>query len=119
MLECMRSQYKHCGVFNLPVSYINYLAARKFVGSSALAPLRKIGQVAGAAGSRDQHKPLMLLHLDLEPKKTALFLNLPVESARAAKNGVILDSTATAIVQFSSVLPRRFHPQIFSVDTAS
>ena len=69
MLECMRSQHKHCGVFNLPVSYINYLAARKFMGSSALAPLRKIGQVAGAAGSRDQHKPLMLLHLNFEPRK--------------------------------------------------
>ncbi|QFQ92090.1 hypothetical protein [Lacticaseibacillus manihotivorans] len=59
--------------------------ARKFVKASTLATLRKTGQVASAAGSRDQQKSLMLFCLDFEPKKTTLFQNLPVESAHAAK----------------------------------
>jgi hypothetical protein len=56
------------------------------VDSSTLAALRKAGQVAGAAGYRDQQKPLMLFRLEFEPKKTASFQILPVKSARAAKN---------------------------------
>ncbi|KRL39577.1 hypothetical protein FD01_GL002479 [Lacticaseibacillus manihotivorans DSM 13343 = JCM 12514] len=38
-----------------------------------------------AAGYRNRHKPPMFFRLNLEPKKTALFQDLPVKSAQAAK----------------------------------
>ncbi|KRL41616.1 hypothetical protein FD01_GL002126 [Lacticaseibacillus manihotivorans DSM 13343 = JCM 12514] len=49
-----------------------------------MASLRKTGPVAGAAGSKDQQKPLMLLRLKNEPKQTTSFHFLPVKSARTA-----------------------------------
>ena len=38
-----------------------------------------------AAGFRDQQKPLMLLHLKIEPEKSAPFQFLPEKSAQAVK----------------------------------
>jgi hypothetical protein len=55
------------------------------VDCGTLATLRKTGQVAGAAGDRDQQKPLTLFCLEFEPKKTTSFQILPVKSTRAAK----------------------------------
>jgi hypothetical protein len=68
------------------------------VDASTLATLQETGQVAGAAGDRDQQKPLMLFCLEFEPKKIASFQILPVEIyASRQKNGVSLDSLPRAI----------------------
>jgi hypothetical protein len=74
-IVCFQSSSR---AYQLPSGTKNY-------DSSGLASLRKTGQVAGAAGCRDQHRPLMLFRLDFEPEKIAPFQNLPVESAYAAK----------------------------------
>jgi hypothetical protein len=83
------------------------------VNSSALATLRKIEQVAGAAGSGDQHKPLMLLRLKIKPRNPLVLIFAGEIRANRHKPAFHLISLPRAIVQFSSVLPSRFRSQIF------
>ena len=89
------------------------LAARKSARSSTLATLRKTRQVAGAAGSRDQHKPLMLFHLKIKPRKPLVLIFAGRICANRPKPAFHLILLSRAIVQFSYVLPSRFRSQIF------
>jgi hypothetical protein len=86
------------------------------VGSSGLVPLRKTGQVAGAAGSRDQHKPLMLLRLKIKPRSPLVLIFSGEICVNRHKSASHLITLPRAIVQFSSVLPSRFRSHIFWVD---
>jgi hypothetical protein len=78
-----------------------------------LAPLRKIGQVAGAAVCRDQHKPLMLFRLKIKPRSPLVFIFAGEIRASRQKTSSHLISLPQAIFQFSSVLPSRFRSHIF------
>jgi hypothetical protein len=78
-----------------------------------LATLRKTGQVAGAAGARDQHKPLMLFRLKIKPRSPLVFIFAGEISASCQKTASHLILLPQAIVQFSSVLPSRFRSHIF------
>ena len=98
--------------FNLPASYTNALRP-KICERKRLAPLRKTGQVAGAAVCRDQHKPLMFFRLKIKPRSPLVFIFAGEIRANRHNPAFHLISLPLAIVQFSAVLPSRFRSHIF------
>jgi hypothetical protein len=70
------------------------------MGSSALAPLRKTGQVAGAAVCRDQHKPLMLFRLKIKPRNPLVFIFAGEIRANRQKTAFHLISLPQAMSNF-------------------
>ena len=98
-------------VFQLVISIC--LAARKYAGSSALAPLWKIGQVACAAGYGNRQNLPMFLRLKIEPRKSLVLIFAGEIRVNRQKPTFHLISLPQAIVKFSSVLPICFHSHIF------
>jgi hypothetical protein len=107
------------GLFNLPARNLNYLAG-KFV---AVAPWRHCGKLdklpVRPAAALEQ-RPFEELSPRFRTKENH-FVSKSAGRICACrqKTASFLILLPRAIIQFSSVLPRRFRPQIFCVDITS